>query len=79
MGQTVEIIIKHIDYSEEKMLQIVLDSEINGDIRSDAEMILAYHDSKKYLENIEEIKRTESQFTDMILKFIADFGEYDFY
>lgn len=79
MGQTAEIIIREIKCSDQKLLNIILDANIDSEIRSDAEAILAYQNKNFYLENINQIKTMHSEFTDLLLQYFEEFGEYDLY
>ena len=79
LGQTAEIIIKNVSNSENKLLHIILNSEIDVDMRYDAEVILAHQNKEYYLQNIKEISCMNSECTDLIIKYIKDFGRFDLY
>lgn len=79
LGQTAEIIIKNISDAESKLLHIILNSEIDDDMRYDAEVILAYQNKEYYMQNIKEITCMDSECTELIVKYINDFGYFDLY
>ena len=79
IGQSIEILIQNIDNSNQKLLEIILSKDVSENIRTCAELILAYHDSLFYSNNIKKIKPVNSEYTSMILNFIKDFGEFDLY
>ena len=79
LGQTAEIIIKNVSDSESKLLHIILSSEIDDDMRYDAEVILAYQNKEYYMQNIKEITCMDSECTELIVKYINDFGYFDLY
>lgn len=79
LGQTAEIIIKNVSDSENKLLHIILNSEIDEDMRYDAELILAYQNKEYYMQNIKEITCMDSECTELIVKYINDFGYFDLY
>lgn len=79
MGQAIETIIKNIENSSVKLLDIVLDNSIDVDIRYDAENILAYQDKEFYIKNITKIKKMNVELTELIVEFMEKFGEYDIY
>lgn len=79
LGQTAEIIIKNVSDSDNKLLHIILNSEIDVDMRYDAEVILAHQNKEYYLQNIKEISCMNSECTDLIIKYIKDFGRFDLY
>lgn len=78
-GQTADVIIQNIKNSEYKLLNIVLDTNVDSDIRFDAEVILAHQNKVYYLENIRNIQAMNAECTDLLLKYIEEFGEYDLY
>lgn len=79
LGQTAEIIIRNASNSENKLLNIILNSEIDDDMRYDAEVILAYQNKEYYMQNIKEITCMDSECTELIVKYINDFGYFDLY
>ena len=79
LGQTAEIIIKNVSDSESKLLHIILNSEIDDDMRYDAEVILAHQNKEYYMQNIKEITCMDSECTELIVKYINDFGYFDLY
>lgn len=79
IGQSIEILIQNIDNSNQKLLEIILSNDVSENIRTCAELILAYHDSLFYSNNIKKIKLVNSEYTSMILNYIKDFGEFDLY
>lgn len=79
LGQTAEIIIRNVSNSENKLLNIILNSEIDDDMRYDAEVILAYQNKEYYMQNIKEITCMDSECTELIVKYINDFGYFDLY
>ena len=79
IGQTADIIIQNINNSKSKLLDIVLDTNIDSNIRFDAEIILAHQNKVYYLENIRDIKTMNAECTDLLLEYIEEFGEYDLY
>lgn len=78
-GQTAEIIIKNVSDSESKLLHIILNSEIDDDMRYDAEVILAYQNKEYYMQNVKKITCMDSECTELIVKYIKDFGYFDLY
>lgn len=79
LGQTAEEIVKNIMGSESKLLNIVLNSDINADIRFDAEIILAYQSKDFYLQHIDSIASMGNECTELVVKFIEDFGKFEIY
>ena len=57
----------------------MLDTNIDSNIRFDAEIILAHQNKVYYLENIRDIKTMNAECTDLLLEYIEEFGEYDLY
>lgn len=79
MGQTADVIICNILDFEQKLLNIILDINIDSDIRYDAEIILAHQNKEYYSRNSDLIKNMNSGSTDLLLNYIEEFGEYNFY
>lgn len=79
LGQTAEIIIRNVSDSENKLLHIILNSEVDADLRYDAELILAYQNKEYYIQYIKEITCMDSECTELIVKYINDFGYFDLY
>ncbi|MEG2014029.1 MAG: hypothetical protein RR063_12670, partial [Anaerovoracaceae bacterium] len=78
IGQSIEILISHINDFELILAEILKKDILEENIKNRAEIILAYHNKDLYLKEIESVKE-KSEFTTMILEILREQGEIDLY
>ncbi|MEG2243799.1 MAG: DUF4365 domain-containing protein, partial [Muribaculaceae bacterium] len=69
IGQSIEILISHINDFELILAEILKKDILEENIKNRAEIILAYHNNDLYLKEIESVKE-KSEFTTMILEIL---------
>lgn len=78
IGQSIEIIFENIENEENKLINIINDSD-DYYIGQNAEVILAYHHPNTYLKILKELDTSDSEYSDMICKIIKENGYLDIY